>query len=140
MQLSNKTAYFSVKINISLHFCVRCKAWSMKVYFQIKHLNLSDQSKLIESIINYCYSFFLFFSGRFYLCIEPRFNYYSILYISAIFPRRLCRFASDRACTILFFTLKFHLMVHAAPLLQFKCSIKFGSEIVLKYSRVQIVF
>ena len=51
MQLSNKTAYFSVKINISLHFCVRCKARSMKVYFQIKHLNLSDQSKLIESII-----------------------------------------------------------------------------------------
>ena len=50
LQLSNKTAYFSVKINTFLHISA-VQARSTRVYFQIKDLNLSDHSKLIESII-----------------------------------------------------------------------------------------
>lgn len=52
LQLSNKTAYFTIKLHISLLFYFfAVQARSMRVYFQIKHLNLSDHFKLIESII-----------------------------------------------------------------------------------------
>ena len=76
----------------------------MRVYFQIKHLNLSDQSKLIESIIvtvSFSFSLEDFISGLSQGSITP-------YYISAIFPGRLCRFA-DLVSTfcILYFKIPF---------------------------------
>ena len=74
----------------------------MRVYFQIKHLNLSDQSKLIESIIvtvSFSFSLEDFISGLSQGSITP-------YYISAIFPGRLCRFA-DLVSSFYYFILNF---------------------------------
>ena len=110
LQLSNKTAYFSVKNKHFFTFSAvqerSMRGFSSKLSIFIFQITSNWLNQLLLQFLS-------LFLGKILSLYWPKVQLLHTIYICNI-SWTVCRFKSDSGSTILSFTLKFHLMVQAA--------------------------